>query len=328
MNLAELDHWLDDRHLKGMWNRQGGGDEVKPYLWKWADLYEGISKAAELVPISAVPMRTIQLKNPGLTEGMSRTLHFSVQCLNPGEKTKAHRNLTGETRFVLKASPGAVFIVDGEAFPLEEGDLVTTPNWAWHDHYNGGSGLVIWLDGMDARLVSIGKHINERFPQDHQPVEKSEGYSSTVLGHAKPSWIKHEHPTPPSRYRWSDTYSTLLALKESGGDLYDGIHLRYSHPVNGGPTLPTYSCEVQLFRPRETTRSHRHNSTTVYHVFRGEGTTVVEDQRLEWAQGDIFIIPPWQWHSHENRLDGDSILYSITDWPAMRALGLYREEKR
>jgi len=328
MDLAELDHWLDDRYLKGMWNKQGGGGEVKPHLWKWADLYEGIKRASELVPISAVPMRTIQLKNPGLTEGMSRTLHFSVQCLNPGERTKAHRNFTSETRFVLKASPGAVFIVDGEAFPLEEGDLVTTPNWAWHDHYNGGSEPVIWLDGMDARLVSIGKHINERFPQDHQPVERPEGYSFTVLGQAKPSWIKHEHPTPPSRYRWADTYSTLLALKESDGDPYDGIHLIYSHPVNGGATLPTYSCEVQLLRPREKTKTHRHNSTTVFHAFRGEGMTLVENQMFEWAQGDIFLIPPWQWHSHENRLDRDSILYSITDWPAMSALGLYREEKK
>ena len=328
MDLAELDHWLDDRHLKGIWNKQGGGGEVKPHLWKWADLYEGIKRASELVPISAVPMRTIQLKNPGLTEGMSRTLHFSVQCLNPGERTKAHRNFTSETRFVLKATPGAEFIVDGEAFPLEEGDLVTTPNWAWHDHYNGGSEPVIWLDGMDARLVSIGKHINEPFPEAHQPVEKPEGYSSTVLGQAKPSWIKHENPTPPSRYRWADTHSTLLALKESDGDPYDGIHLRYSHPVNGGPTLPTYSCEVQLLRPREKAKTHRHNSTTVYHAFRGEGMTVVEDQKFEWAQGDIFIIPPWQWHSHENRLDQDSVLYSITDWPAMRALGLYREETK
>jgi peptide/nickel transport system substrate-binding protein len=44
------------------------------------------------------------------------------------------------------------------------------------------------------------------------------------------------------------------------------------------------------------------------------------------SQGDIFVIPPWAWHSHENKSDGDSILYSMNDWPALKALGLYREE--
>ena len=63
-------------------------------------------------------------------------------------------------------------------------------------------------------------------------------------------------------------------------------------------------------------------------VFRGEGATVVDGQRIEWAQGDIFVIPPWSWHSHENKLDSDTMLFSMNDWPALKALGLYREEVR
>jgi gentisate 1,2-dioxygenase len=41
---------------------------------------------------------------------------------------------------------------------------------------------------------------------------------------------------------------------------------------------------------------------------------------------DIFIVPAWHWHSHVNRSDRDSILFSMTDAPAFGALGLYREE--
>ena len=115
-------------------------------------------------------------------------------------------------------------------------------------------------------------------------------------------------------------------MKESEGDPFDGVRLEYVNPFNGGPTLPTYSCEVQLLRPEEKTRSHRHTSTTVYHAIRGEGVTVVGEERLQWSQGDIFVVPPWYWHSHENRLDQDVILFSINDWPTMKALGLYREE--
>ena len=166
--------------------------------------------------------------------------------------------------------------------------------------------------------------------QDQQPRTSPVGFSGKTLGHVKPTFIKSEHPTPPFRYAWEDTLETLEALKESEteGDPANGLLLTYTHPLTGGPTLPTFACELQLLTAKQQTKSHRHLSTTVYQVFKGEGATVVDGQRLEWAQGDIFVIPPWAWHSHENRSDGDSILYSMNDWPALKALGLYREEGR
>ena len=54
--------------------------------------------------------------------------------------------------------------------------------------------------------------------------------------------------------------------------------------------------------------------------------TVVDGQRMEWSQGDIFVIPPWSWHHHENSTDADSILFSVDDWPTFKSLDLYREE--
>jgi gentisate 1,2-dioxygenase len=52
----------------------------------------------------------------------------------------------------------------------------------------------------------------------------------------------------------------------------------------------------------------------------------VSANHLNWDPGDIFVVPSWQWHSHENTTDEDAILFSITDRPAAEALGLYREE--
>ncbi len=117
-----------------------------------------------------------------------------------------------------------------------------------------------------------------------------------------------------------------MALKESAGDPFDGILLEYSNPLTGGATLQTFSCQIQLLRPHEKTRTHRHTSTTVSHAFRGKGMTKVSANELDWEQGDIFVVPPWQWHSHENKSDEDAILFSITDKPSTEALGLYREE--
>ena len=53
---------------------------------------------------------------------------------------------------------------------------------------------------------------------------------------------------------------------------------------------------------------------------------VVEGERLEWHQGDLFALPPWKWHQHENTSGGDTILFSIDDWPAMQKLGFYMDE--
>jgi gentisate 1,2-dioxygenase len=83
---------------------------------------------------------------------------------------------------------------------------------------------------------------------------------------------------------------------------------------------------IQLLRPKEKTRSHRHTSTGVYYAFRGRGTTKVSANEFTWEKGDIFVVPSWQWHSHENLNGEDAILFSITDRPSTEALGLYREE--
>lgn len=327
MDLAELNRWLAERNLNGHWNWEPPSQRMKAFLWKWKDIEEGLKWAGELITAKEAGRRTIQLRNPSLQGAMTNTIHISVQMVRPGEIATAHRHVAAAIRFVIKGSLDCFTIVQGERFPMGEGDLITTPNWTWHDHYNGSDEPVIWLDGLDVRMVSyFGSMFQENFHREQQPVEKPDHYSSTVLGRARPTWIKHDHPAPPFRYQWNEIYASLLALKQSDGDPYDGIQLQYVNVSNGGPTLATFSCMVQLLRSKEKTRPHRHTSTTVYQAFRGTGQTTVEGENLRWGQGDIFVVPPWQWHSHKNPADGDAILFSITDRPAMEALGLYREE--
>ena len=94
--------------------------------------------------------------------------------------------------------------------------------------------------------------------------------------------------------------------------------------------MPTIGCHAQMLRPGETTRAHRHTDTTVYHVVQGEGLTTVgldDKEALRWGERDCFIGPPWQWHRHENASAKEpAILFSVTDRPAIEALGYHREE--
>jgi gentisate 1,2-dioxygenase len=147
------------------------------------------------------------------------------------------------------------------------------------------------------------------------------------LSSIRPTWVRPDSIHPPGyRYCWSETEQALKTLGERPGDPCDGIFLEYVNPLNGGPTLPTMSCGIQMLRPGEKTRSHRHTSSTVYHVFRGAGATVIDNVRYEWESGDSFTVPLWQFHYHENRFAGPAILFVLSNKPALSALGYYREE--
>jgi gentisate 1,2-dioxygenase len=327
MMIAELDQWLAERNLAGFWNQPHGGATMKPYLWKWADVHEGIKRAIDIVPMDKTGRRVVQPRNPSLKLGMSHTIHLSVQAVIPGEVAKAHRHVAAAIRYVIQGSPKCFTIVEGERFAMEEGDLITTPNWTWHDHTNGAGEPVIWVDGLDARLITyLDANLFEDFSADQQPVEKPDGYSLKALGHARPKWTKAGPSTPPFRYGGKETRDALETLKAGGGDPYDGVHLEYVNPLTGGPTLPTFGCEIQLLPARLKARAHRHMSTAVYFVAEGEGETTIENEVFKWSRGDFFLIPPWQWHAHANTSERDAVLFSIDDAPSMQALGIYREQ--
>ncbi len=329
-SLDDLNAWLGERNLGGMWDRKMARPEViQPCHWKWADIYTGLTASADLVPMEQVSMRTVQLRNPSLNNQMTKTIHFSVQILAPGERTIAHRGLTAEGRFVVQAAPGAEFIVEGESFPMEAGDFVSTPCWCYHDHHNGSSEAAIWIDSMELSLGGLnGPGIGNQLPEKYQAVTKPPGFSTKVLGHARPVGLEWDVPIPPLRYPWAEAHGALVALKENEvePDPYDGYHVTYTNPLTGGPTFPTRTGGLQLLKAGDRLGTHRHNSTALYYVASGQGVTVVGDQRYEWAKGDIFVVPPWSWHSHQNPSVDDAVLFTMNDAPTMEALGYYREE--
>jgi gentisate 1,2-dioxygenase len=272
-----------------------------------------------------------------LPDGMKLPISMGAQILMPGERTRAHRNSKNETRLVVEAPAGAVFVCDGEAFPMERGDVVISPTWTTHDHYNAGDTPAVWIEAFDWGYSGTGVELNERYSKEdpYQKIEKPDGFATRTLGRVGPPLQGVPlrgplTPRPPVRYPWAETKAALDAMVEAEvePDPYEGIHLMFKSPVDGGPTLPTIAWHVQLLTGHRKTASHRHNSTTWYHAFQGEGRTVIDDQAVEWTEGDIFAVPPWAWHHHENHLAENAILFSADDWPARVSLGFYAEEKQ
>jgi gentisate 1,2-dioxygenase len=276
--------------------------------------------------------RVLRLINPAYVDAKNRrnrttthTMLMTLQLLKPGEVAQAHRHNFAAFRFILKGS-GAYTVVEGEKLPMNEGDLILTPSMTWHEHHNAAS-PVIWLDGLDNPLLFQLQLITwEAYGGTHPLKPKAEA-SGARSGLTRPVWEpRSDGPEYNLLYRWSETYETLKSLAEAPCSPFDGVALEYVNP-RGGHTMPTMSCGVQMLRPGEATRTHRHNCSVIYHAFRGSGRTVIDGENFDWDEGDCFVVPLWSWHSHRNSSrQNESIMFSVSDRPVVEALKLYREE--
>lgn len=333
-SVEQLDNDMAGRNLSGYWRlgMEGLPDypvtSVQPCLWRWQDIYDSLARAGEVISLEHSERRVVRLVNPGLDRQRAfatHTIQVSFQYVKPGENARAHRHTPAALRFVIQGS-GGYTTVNGQQCVMEPGDLILTPNMTWHDHSNDGSAPIVWLDGLDFPLVAaLHQVMQERFTERRQPIEKSSEAVTSGLGRS----MRHGLPVNDFfHYKWRDTEPALrdLAATPAMRDRYDGYLLEYRNPVSGGPTMTTIQCAVQLLPGNQETQSHRHTSTVMYHVFRGQGTTQIGEQHFEWRQGDTFVVPLWHAHRHMNSSADDAILFSMSDAPALKALGLFRQE--
>src|SRR6202023_1990734 len=281
--------------------------EAVPYLWRWRDLRPQAMRAAELVGTQQAERRVLRLTNPNLTGVASNPLVANIQIVMPGEIARAHRHSAAALRLIIEGR-GGYTVVNGERVPMFPGDLVLTPNWTWHDHANDPDAPMIWLDGLDTPLVRmLEAGFYEEYPQKRQelrvPVNASEWH-----------------------YPMSEMRAALQRLASGGA--FDEIALEYINRRTGGPVMPTIACHMQLLRPGEKTRARRRVCCTNYHVVEGAGYSLVVGQRLDWADKDVLTVPTWTCCEHVNSGDRPAFLFSFSDVPVMKALGLYREETR
>ena len=319
--------WISDEMLV----RSIGGPKPAgiPYIWKWSTLYPLLVEACEVLPESYTARRHLGFVNPGMERrGVTQTIVAGFQMVRPGEIAWAHRHTIGALRFVVQGNENAYTVVDGEVCRMENYDLILTPAWSWHDHHNESADHVIWLDVLDVPLIAaLNATMYEPYAGDRQQARRpGEAESSEARTSAlRPTWEKP--PLQRLRYPWSETEPLLRKMAGLEGSPYDGVSMQFVNPVTGGPALPTLGCWIQMLRPGEKTKPHRHISSAVYFVVRGEGETVAGDERLEWTQHDCFAVPNWAWHQHSNRSGThEAILFSVNDIPVFQALGLYREE--
>ncbi len=339
---AELDAYykeLETYNLAPLWttNAGTGAGEPKskavPFRWRWDDLRLQAMSALRLVGTVEAERRVLRCINPGLSSRAAvNTMVANIQVVGPGEIARAHRHTAAALRLIIE-STGGYTVVNGEQIPMLPGDLVLTPNWTWHDHANDTRAPMIWLDGLDSPLVAmLDAGFREEYPNETQMAGEDVDISLAKYGAGalRPAWgdAPSKDHSPLMHYPWTTAKAALdrLAVSETGSE-FDDVILEYTDPTTGGPVMPTMACYVQRLRPGKRTAAHRHTPNTVYHVIEGQGCTIVDGQRLEWGDKDIFIVPGWAEHEHINESPNQpAYLFSYTDGPVFKALRLYREQ--
>ncbi|WP_159981444.1 MULTISPECIES: cupin domain-containing protein [unclassified Novosphingobium] len=305
-----------------------------PYLWRYKDLRDDVMKALDLVTPEKAGRRVVYLENPGRADVVAAVgwLYSGLQVMGPGEVASSHRHSASALRFIMEGQ-GAFTNVDGHKMTLGANDFVLTPNGTWHEHGVSEEGTpCIWQDGLDIPLMNaLEANFYEVHPELQQAVsyavdDSTATWAGTGLRPAGMVWSKPYSPL--FKYEWAPTYEALTKYaRATDGSPFDGVMMEYVNPHTGGPVMQTIGASMQMLRPGERTRAHRQTGSFVYQCAKGKGWSIINGQRFDWQERDIFVVPAWAYHEHANAsASEDACLFTFNDLPVMRALGLYREE--
>jgi gentisate 1,2-dioxygenase len=184
------------------------------------------------------------------------------------------------------------------------------------------------MDGLDIPIVNLFDTSFLERPEEEGDVERvAEGdafvrYGSNML---PVDFTPARLSTPVFNYPYARTRETLDALHRNGPvHVCHGVKMRFVNPATGGYPMPTIGAFMQLLPAGFSGQRYRCTDATIYSVVEGEGTTIVGGTRFDWQPRDIFAIPSWAPVQHSASVE--SVLFSFSDRPAQRALGLWREQ--
>ena len=314
--------------------------EIAPYLDKIAD----IARGADVSPIEFAERQQFLLTNPGLGGRLqvTSTMRCAVSIYNPGDVAPVHIHTPNASRTILSEN-GGYTTIEGERCKAARGDLILTPNGAWHDHGNDGGEPVVWIDVLDFPLMEFLDCVwlDEAYPGDSQGNSRAQrvtfpgSYSHTLYGRGGlvPGFLPHRRgfgqaTSPMFHYRGADVREALTGLRREEGDPYDALSLRFINPATGASVFPTLDYRALMLRPGEATRFKRETASTLYIAIEGQGVAEIAGRRLDWQTNDIFVVPSFVWRRHINQSKADAVLYAVSDAPLMKKIGQYRAQGR
>lgn len=225
-----------------------------------------------------------------------RVLDTRVIEIAPGESTSTHRHAYDALCFVL-GGEGQTQVGD-DTYAWSRWDTIHTPAWSWHRHRNTGREPARLLATSDAPLVSAFglsriDDIGDQPPPPDEPlrVERASGDAAYErdLRSAAAAWEQRRKATRHTAF-------ADLTLRASPRGT------RTALLVDASLGYRTTGLSIALFQipPGGKQAKHRHPGEAVLYIVEGEGYSVIDDVKYDWATGDAPIVNQYVWHQHFN----------------------------
>ena len=101
--------------------------------------------------------------------------------------------------------------------------------------------------------------------------------------------------------------------------------MEFINPATGGPAMPTMGSYIQLLPQGFSGRPYRSTDGTVFSVIDGRGSVTIDGQTFSFAERDVFVVPSWR--TYMLAAQRETVLFSFSDRPVQKALGLWREHQ-
>jgi len=274
--------------------------DFQPLHWRYRDAVVALDRAGEWIGIDLAERRNLIMYNPiGDNDYATvRTVISAYQMIKPDEYARTHRHTPNALRLILDAEPGLYTVVEGVKLPMNAGDVLLTPNWCWHSHYNEGRQNGYWLDFLDVPLVHLlGPMFYEQYPGGTQPVTSQPNSHPFVYSRA---WVEQQIAKEPANR--NGVRHLALPSREY---------------------IPTLELSYWKMPKGATTGVCRSTASRVFAATAGAGRASVGDLHTEWLRGDVLAVPSWM--RFEIVASDDAMLFEVSDAPALQLLGFYRD---
>jgi gentisate 1,2-dioxygenase len=306
-----------------------------PHVWRWQTLLPLAERAGALVPVGrGGERRAIALANPGLAGQpyATPTLWAAIQYLGPHEMAPEHRHSQNAFRFVVEGE-GVWTVVDGDPVAMRRGDFLLTPGWQFHGHHNETDQPMAWIDGLDIPFVQQTDTAFFEFGADRVTDVSTPAVSRSEKLWCHPglrplSQLRNTTSSPIGAYRWEHTDRALsqqLELERAGypATVEPGhAAIRYINPTTGGDVMPTIRAEFHRFADDSASRSRREVGSSVFQVFDGVGTFVLDGVEHRVVKGDMVVVPSWV--PFRIVAEGGLDLFRFSDHPVIERLAFDR----
>lgn len=133
-------------------------------------------------------------------------------------------------------------------------------------------------------------------------------------------------PAEPCLWRWRELQPRVLEAGALLGPDSGAARrtLRLCSPgLPGKTTTATIHASIQMVKPGEVAKAHRHTIGAFRFVIQGTGAyTTVDGERFILHDNDLVLTPHDTWHDHGNESDQPTIWLDGHDLPLVRALNV------